>query len=158
MYDAAATTEVVYYASKSLTGMRCIYQHRQQAPRGYGAIRPSDPVTVCCCCDHWQTDKRPRVTRERVREARWFGWFSAFGWLREVLPSLSAKQLVKAASTFLSAFRLPPRLGGVYIRRVHPHASRRASQKSGLPTRMNPPLFCTHRGQHTSPPASFVRS
>ena len=30
-------------------------------------------------------------------------------------PSLSAKQLVKSASTFLSAFRLLPRLEEVYI-------------------------------------------
>ena len=40
---------------------------------------------------------------------------SAFGWLPVVLPSLSAKQLVKLASTFLSAFRLLPRLEEVHI-------------------------------------------
>ena len=34
-------------------------------------------------------------------------------------PSLSAKQLVKPASIFLSAFRLLPRLEEVYIRRVY---------------------------------------
>ena len=34
------------------------------------------------------------------------------------------------------AFRLLPRLEEVYIRCVHKHASRHASQKSGLPTRI----------------------
>ena len=43
---------------------------------------------------------------------------SDLGWLGEVLPSFSAKLLVKSASTFLSAFRLLPRLEGVYIQRV----------------------------------------
>ena len=40
---------------------------------------------------------------------------SDLGWLGEVLPSLSAKLLVKSSSTFLSAFRLLPRLEEVYI-------------------------------------------
>ena len=40
---------------------------------------------------------------------------SDLGWLREVFPSLAAKLLVKSASTFLSAFRLLPRLEEVYI-------------------------------------------
>ena len=40
MHDAAPATEVVYYASKKLDENAMHYEHRQQAPRGYGAIRP----------------------------------------------------------------------------------------------------------------------
>ena len=39
-------------------------------------------------------------------------------------PSLSAKQLVKSASTFLSAFRLLPRLEEVYIPWVYTPAAK----------------------------------
>ena len=76
MYGAVAATEVVYYASKSLTGIRCIANTDN---RPQGDVELYDPVAVCCCCVYWKTDKRPRVTRER--ETRWFGWLSAFGWL-----------------------------------------------------------------------------
>ena len=41
----------------------------------------------------------------------------------------------KSASTFLSTFRLLPRLEEVYIPWVHSNACRHASRKSGLPTR-----------------------
>ena len=75
-----------------------------------GAIRPGGRVLLLLLLE---TNKRTRVTRERV--TRWFGWFSVLGWRRVVLPSLSAKQLVKSASAFLSAFRLLPRLEEVYL-------------------------------------------
>ena len=129
--------------------------------RGNSHISPDEPRTfdvtrergrVCCCCDCWKTDKRLRgnsrnapdeprtfdvdVTRER--ETRWFGWFSAFGWLREVWPSLSAKQLVKAASEFccpLSACFLGWKGCTYDVSTRTPAATLRASQKSGLPTR-----------------------
>ena len=40
MYGTAAATEVVYYASKSLTQVRCCTaSNRQQAPGGCGAIQ-----------------------------------------------------------------------------------------------------------------------
>ena len=67
---AVAPSAAVYYASKSLTGMRCITNTDNRPQRGCGAIRPSGRVLLLCS---WKTDKRPRVTRER--ETRWFGWF-----------------------------------------------------------------------------------
>ena len=96
MHDAAPATEVVYYASKKLDENAMHYEHRQQAPRGCGAIRPSGRVLLLWLLE---TDKRPIVTRER--ETRWFGcWFSAFNWRRVVLLSLSAKQLVSQHRDF----------------------------------------------------------
>ena len=129
MHDAVAATEMVYYASEKLDENAMHYEHRQQAPWGCGAIRPGGCVFLLLLLE---TDKRPRVTRERV--TRWFGWFSVFGWRRVVLLSLSAKQLVTSALTFLSAFRLLPRLEEVSIRRVHFRQSH-ASLYEGLPTR-----------------------
>ena len=38
MHGAVAATEVVYYASKKLDKDAMHYEHRQQAPRGCGAI------------------------------------------------------------------------------------------------------------------------
>ena len=95
MHGAVAATEVVYYASKKLDENSVHYEHRQQALWGCGAIRPGGRVLLWLLL---QTDKIPRVTRERV--TRWFGWFSVFGWRRVVLLSLSDKQLVKSASDF----------------------------------------------------------
>ena len=59
---AVAATEVVYYyyASKSLTGMRCI---TNTDIRPQGDVELYNPVAVCCCCDYWRIDKRPRVAR-----------------------------------------------------------------------------------------------
>ena len=110
--------------------MRCITNTDN---RPQGDVELYAPVAVCCCCDYWKSDKRPRVTGEG--ETRLFDWFSAFGWLREVLPSLSAKQLVKSAPAFcpLSACFLGWKkctYDGFTA------ASRHASQDSGLPTRM----------------------
>ena len=102
--------------------------HCQHSHRPQGDVELYDPVAVCCCCDYWETGKRPRVTREG--ETHWFGWFSAFGWLREVLPSLSAKQLVKSVPAFCP-------LSACFLgwKKCTYDASRHASQKSGLPTR-----------------------
>ena len=61
--------------------------------------------------------EKRKVTRVEYSEQS-VSLVSDLGWLGEVLPSLSAKLLVKSASTFLSAFRLLPRLEGVYIQRV----------------------------------------
>ena len=70
--DAVAATEVVYYASEKLDENAMHYEHRQQAPWGCGAIRPGGCVFLLLLLE---TEKRPRVTRERV--TRWFGCFSS---------------------------------------------------------------------------------
>ena len=46
MHDAAAATEVVYYASKKLDESSMHYEHRQQAPWRCGAIRPGGRVLL----------------------------------------------------------------------------------------------------------------
>ena len=63
MYDAAAATDMDYYASKSLTQMRCIASNRQQAPRGCGAIQPNGRVLLLCLLRNRQrteSDERRR--------------------------------------------------------------------------------------------------
>ena len=61
----------------------------------------------------------------------------------EGFPSLSAKQLAKSASKFLSAFRLLPRLEEVYIRRVYtPAATLRRSASPDGPKRGRLVVVC----------------
>ena len=157
MCGVVAATEVVYYASKMLDGNAMHYKHRQQAPMGCGDIHPSGRVLLLWLLE---TDKGPRVTREG--ETRRFGWFSAFGWLREVLPSLRAKQLVKSASTFcpLSACFLG-RKKCFYRGSTATAASRQTSQEIGLPTRKTRPrrayLASTRQHQENRKPSRPTR-
>ena len=46
MYDAAAATEVVYYASKKLAENAMHYEHRQQAPMGVRRYTAQWPCVV----------------------------------------------------------------------------------------------------------------
>ena len=46
MHGAVAATEVLYYAGKKLGENVIHYEHRQQAPWGYGFIRPEWPSAV----------------------------------------------------------------------------------------------------------------
>ena len=114
MHDAVAATEVVCYASRKLVAnaMHCAQQTTD--PTG---MRLDRSLLVVCCCQCWKQSRETRVTRVEYSEQS-VSLVSDLGWLGEVLPSLSAKLLVKSASTFLSAFRLLPRLEGVYIQRV----------------------------------------
>ena len=120
---------MVYYASKKLDENAMHYEHRQQAPRGCGAIRLSGRVLLLWLLE---TDERPSVTREG--ETRLFGWLSAVDWRRVVLPSRSAKRLVSQHRYFcpLSACDLGRKEctndGSIA-------ASRHALHEEGLPTR-----------------------
>ena len=124
MHDAVAATEVVCDASRKLLANAIHCQTtRLQAPRGMRINR-----SVVLLLSVLETDEKKREWRVREYSEQSVSRFSVFGW-RSGFSLSSAKQLVKSASTFLSAFRLLPRLEEVYIRRVHKHASRHASQK-----------------------------
>ena len=86
---------------------------RLQAPRGMRVNR-----SVVLLLSVLETDEKKREWRVREHSEQSVSRFSVFGW-RSGFSLSSAKQLVKSASTFLSAFRLFPRLEEVYIRRVH---------------------------------------
>ena len=110
--------------------MRCIADNRQQTARGCGWTA----IYVVLLLSVLETDKRNESdkswnTRKSV-SLIFRPWMAERGF-----PSLSAKKLVKSASTFLSAFRLLPRLEEVHIPCVRMPAARHASQDSGLPTR-----------------------
>ena len=114
MHDAVAATEVVCDASRKLVAnaMHC-QTTRLQAPRGCGWSAICCTVVVCVGNRREET----RVTSPETRNNRFLGFLLLVGGAG--FPSPSAKQLVKSASTFLSAFRLLPRLEEVYIHRVH---------------------------------------
>ena len=131
MHGAVAATEVVCDASRKLVAnaMHC-KTTRQQAPRGCGWTA----ICVVLLLSVLETDEKKRECRVWEYSEQSVSRFSDLGW-RSGFSLSSAKQLVKSASACLSAFRLLPRLEGGYMRRAHSHASRHASQKSGLPTR-----------------------
>ena len=123
MYDAAAATEVVCYASRKLVAnaMHC----RQQAtdPKGMRLDRYLCCIVVVSVGNRQNESDDSWNTRKSV-SLSFRPWMAESGF-----PSLSAKQLVKSASTFLSAFRLLPRLEEVYIPWVYtPAATERGSQ------------------------------
>ena len=102
--------------------MRCIADNRHQAPRG------RTPCTASCVLcvlllSVLETDER-NESNESWNTRKSGPLVSDLGWLREVFPLLAgAKQLVKSASTFLSAFRLLPRLEEVYMPWVYTPAA-----------------------------------
>ena len=74
MYGAVAATEVVYYARKRLTQMRCIASNRQRPPRGCGAIQPSGRVLLLCLLRNRQrseSDERRRDPMVRLVFCLW---------------------------------------------------------------------------------------
>ena len=132
MYGAVAATEVVYYASKSLAvdGNAMHYQHKQQAPRRFGAIQPSSRVLLLWLLENREETESDERRRDSMVRSVVCLWLAARGF------ALSQRQATGKVSTgIFPAFRLLPRLEEVHMRRVHSHASRHASQNSGLPTR-----------------------
>ena len=99
--------------AKSLTRIRCI-TNTGNRPRRYGCIRPGWPsVVTAVIVGNVQKTESGEITRDsKVRLC--FRLCTAMGGF-----ALSQRQATsKAASTLLSAFRLLPRLEGVYIQRA----------------------------------------
>ena len=118
MHDAVAATEVVCDASRKLVANAmhcpgCIARQPDYRPQ----VACGSTALLCCCCLCWKPTRR-NESDEFGNSEQSVSRFSAFGW-RSGFSLSSAKQLVKSASTFLSAFRLLPRLEEVYIHRVH---------------------------------------
>ena len=131
MHGAVAANELIGDTSRKLVAnaMHC----KQQTNRPQGMLPV--PRKLCVLLFSTLETEERNESDESGMLGNPFLWSLALAGWESAFLSLSAKLLLKSASTFLSAFCLLPRLEGVYIRRVHPHASRHASQKSGLPTR-----------------------
>ena len=134
MYDAAAAaaTEVVYYASKSLTQMRCIASHRQQAPMGMRSYTAQWPcVVVVIVGNRQRTESDERRRRYSMVRLVFCLWLAVSGF------ALFQRQATSKVSIGIFV-RFPlASSAGRSAHTVGLHAGRQASQKSGLPTRIS---------------------